>query len=580
MLGFCSLITILIIIGGNGYISALQYSEELQELVLNEHQLFSRSRDMRVQLLQLRRYEKDFLINMEDKAKQRSSLIRHQQVSVKIDKLIHKISTLIQTDERISSKLQYSLNELDQKHRAYRDGFIKITNMVQEDPQMTTTHADSLMARYKNDLYSLEKTVSYLSQVVEERMKAKTSLALKSVETKKTLMQGIFIVGFLVCFLTAFLIGRAILKPIASVCNYADAVASGNLEVKPQGEFKGELQELVRSITNMVDELKIKMEQAEQHEAQALDAAEAANRAQLAAEEALAYAEQARTAARNEAADSLEDSSQHLSVASEQLAAEVEQVTKGVDLQRVQTEETVIAMKQMNASVFEVARSASSAAANTNNARITAESGMSVVENVVQSINTVANRAMSMRGSLEELGQRASGIGTIIDVINDIADQTNLLALNAAIEAARAGEAGKGFSVVADEVRKLAEKTVAATKEVGAAVGSIQDSTKENMQLMSETADVVNQTTKLAEDAGHSLKEIVNLVTVSSDQVNSIATASEEQSAASEQINGAVDAINNISTETAEVMTEASQAIWDIAAQSTQLKGTVAKLRE
>ena len=336
--------------------------------------------------------------------------------------------------------------------------------------------------------------------------------------------------------------------------------------------LRAEIDKGTQEIGTLNESLMKQVEAAKEHEMQAMQAKQTAD-------EARAHAEQAGTVARHEAAVTLEDSSQHLSIASEQLAAQVQQVAQGAETQKLRTLETAAAMEEMNATVLEVASNAANAAEKTDNARIVAESGLTVVEEVITAISTVSDRAEVMRESLQSLGERALGIGEIINVINDIADQTNLLALNAAIEAARAGEAGRGFSVVADEVRKLAEKTMSATKEVESTIGSIQKLTESNIDHMSETNEVVTLTTDLAEKAGQELQDIVELANDSSDRVRSIATASEEQSAASEEINRAADEINRISTETAEGMNQATEAIMDLAAQSVQLKALIASLK-
>jgi methyl-accepting chemotaxis protein len=92
--------------------------------------------------------------------------------------------------------------------------------------------------------------------------------------------------------------------------------------------------------------------------------------------------------------------------------------------------------------------------------------------------------ALRTEAIVKSLAQSAQTIGSIVDLIRDIAAQTNLLALNATIEAARAGEAGRGFAVVAQEVKQLSARTARATDEIAAQVPAMQAATQEAVEAI------------------------------------------------------------------------------------------------
>ncbi len=269
---------------------------------------------------------------------------------------------------------------------------------------------------------------------------------------------------------------------------------------------------------------------------------------------------------------------EHLSRDLQGLSSHIGQTRTGSEEQLHRVYETVTFMRDMTASVLDVARSSSHAASATDMARQKAELGAGVVMDAVTAIERVQNQALSLKIDIDELGKQAIDIGQIMQVIEDIADQTNLLALNAAIEAARAGDAGRGFAVVADEVRKLAEKTMVATQEVGRAINAIQSGTRTNIGKVEDAVDLIGKATKLAEDSGGVFKGIVELVDSSASQVEAIASASEEQSVSSEEINRSVEGINKISSGIAEAMIQALEAVSDIEEQSKTLQTLTAGL--
>jgi len=368
-----------------------------------------------------------------------------------------------------------------------------------------------------------------------------------------------------------FLVNVFIVSPLLRIRDFAQEVAGGNLEAHPEGTFGAELGVVERAIATMVENLKVKMVEAAQKKEEAEIAKGQAEGAMGEAKEQEAKANDL-LAKMKRIANEASLIAEQVTSATDELSAQADQVSQGAAVQHERTTQTATAMEEMNATVLEVAQNSANSANSAQKARDQAKEGATIVRDATIAIKEVHELTATLKQSMDQLGSQATDIGQIMNVIEDIADQTNLLALNAAIEAARAGEAGRGFAVVADEVRKLAEKTMDATKDVAAAIQTIQDGATANIHSVDTAAQAVDRATDLANQSGESLEQIVELSDDTSGQVQSIATAAEEQSAASEEINRAVDDINMIASETAEGMNQSAEAITELARLSGELR--------
>jgi len=374
-------------------------------------------------------------------------------------------------------------------------------------------------------------------------------------------------------------LARLLTRPIFSTIAFARSVAAGKLDQELDVSRNDEIGDLADSLREMVQSIKSKIAEAEEKTVEAGLQAKLADEAKSKTEEALKKAEAARSEGMLAAAVQLEGVVQGLSAVSAQLSRQIDLTTEDMSAQEQRTAEAATAMEQMNATVLEVARSAANAAGQAALAKGKAEEGQGVVGLAVDAIGQVDKMAMDLQRDMTTLGEQARSISGILGVISDIADQTNLLALNAAIEAARAGDAGRGFAVVADEVRKLAEKTMAATKEVGESIRAIQDGTTRNVSQVKSAAEAAKNASDLAGRSGDALIEIVSLVDETTGQVQSIAAASEEQSASSEEINRIVEEVSRITSSTADGMRGSAEGVSELVLRSKELEALISSFR-
>jgi methyl-accepting chemotaxis protein len=178
----------------------------------------------------------------------------------------------------------------------------------------------------------------------------------------------------------------------------------------------------------------------------------------------------------------------------------------------------------------------------------TAERGSEAIRQTLQQMESIEVAVDSSAVTIQETNTRAQQIGEIVGTIEDIAAQTNLLALNAAIEAARAGEQGKGFAVVASEVRKLAEKSAAATKEIGAIIDTVQDSAQRAAEAMDVAIQKVHQGSSLAQHSGEALDQLLESAKETQRQTGDMADANQTVAHVMVDLTAAIDRVSTIVT--------------------------------
>lgn len=219
---------------------------------------------------------------------------------------------------------------------------------------------------------------------------------------------------------------------------------------------------------------------------------------------------------------------------------------------------TAAAVEQVSTSISHISAISQEVNATFADANQQSDSAMQGVLSAASNSERVVDSIAQLGDTLLNLQKSSSEIRSIVQVIKEIADQTNLLALNAAIEAARAGEQGRGFAVVADEVRKLAERTTAATGEIGKLIGVIVERTEvANTNMVSSQHMVAEGQSHM-----HNLKEVTQTIrdqtarTISS--MTELVDALREQDSAMQVIAGNVEHIS-IHAQSAQSLVDANK---------------------
>ncbi len=240
-----------------------------------------------------------------------------------------------------------------------------------------------------------------------------------------------------------------------------------------------------------------------------------------------------------------------LASSSSQISATIEQQERIASQQAASVNETTTTMDELEASCRQAAEQAKAAVTAAQQALGLAQGGTQAVEETLEGMFTLEKKVGAIAEQILYLSEQAEQIGSISQLVSDLANKTNLLAFNSSVEAVRAGEHGKGFSLVANEIRKLADQSEKSAEKINELVSDIQSAINSTVMVTDEGTKTVTagvETAQKTNEAFAGVAGAVNKVVLNNQQIS---LNLKQQADALQQVVEAMETINRGAKETA-----------------------------
>ncbi|MBE9125617.1 MULTISPECIES: methyl-accepting chemotaxis protein [unclassified Coleofasciculus] len=240
-----------------------------------------------------------------------------------------------------------------------------------------------------------------------------------------------------------------------------------------------------------------------------------------------------------------------LASSSSEISTTLEEQERVASQQATSVNEITTTMDELEASSRQSAEQAKAAVTAAQRALKLTEGGTEAVGETLDGMYTLEDKVGAIAEQIVRLSEQANQIGSISQLVSDLANKTNMLALNSSVEAVRAGEHGKGFSVVANEIRKLADQSQQSADKIGLLVSEIQSAINSTVMVTDEGTKTVTAGVKVAQktnEAFAGVADAVDKVVLNNQQIS---LNLKQQVDAIQQVVQAMDTINKGAKETA-----------------------------
>jgi len=453
------------LLGGAGMLGMFRIHNLGEQEVNQAHAGVARLGGLRYDMSQVRRHEKEMIIQYEKPEAIKSIRDKWQAETQKIEQ------TMAQLLAGASDTDKPRLQKASEHMKAYRTMFGQVAGQLEASAYETATIANRMSGRAAAEFDEADKLLQQVDTALNESARQAVEGQGAALQQTLFIFAGLVVFSLLVVVPLTLLNMQAICAPLEQARGLAQAIASGDLSQRMQVEGKDEVADLQRALDAMRAGLGSMVSQV------------------------------------RDSSESIATASREIATGNQDLSSRTEQTASNV-------QQTVSSISSLSGNVQHTASSAQTANQLAATASQAAQRGGAVVGQAVQSMRSIS--------------QASQKIGDIIGLIDSIAFQTNILALNAAVEAARAGEQGRGFAVVASEVRSLAQRSAAAASEIKGLIDNSVTAVDGGVRLVEEAGRVMEEIVSGVKRVSDTIGEISVASTSQSDGIGNVSQAVNE----------------------------------------------------
>ena len=424
-------LVLLVIIGAMGFIALDRTRGTLEVLFSQRVQTLTDMSDLRTALGDLRRAEKDIIINFNNTVEVAALRESWGKTLAALRKSLAEVRQVQAGDAAFVAAIDKSLDEIQQ----YEAGIVPIFDQI-ERAQIDGAGGGAYADRLKTHMEATDQLFSRLATSAREQMQE----ARQGVDALAATMSGLIgvalVLALAVLIPLTYLSVRSITRSLAQARDLAERIAGGDLSRDTQALNHDEVGQLVTAMGRMQQSLRGLVRQ-------------------------------------------VQDAAGNISTASAEIATGNHDLSQRTEQTAANLEEAASSMEMLTSTVQQSAQASRQASDFASSAAEVAARGGAVVSQVVSTMDQITTSSRK--------------IADITGVIDSIAFQTNILALNAAVEAARAGEQGRGFAVVASEVRSLAQRSAGAAKEIKELIGSSVERVEDGSRFVSQAGQTMTE---------------------------------------------------------------------------------------